>query len=111
MLSHDNYIWIARVVISLGDGILGDNERMVSYLPLSHSAAQIGDIFGPVASKCCVYIADEQALQGTLVETLKEVRPTFFLGVPRVYEKIEEKLKSVAATKPAFMRSLALIHS
>lgn len=32
------------------------------------------------------------SLQGTLVETLKEARPTLFLGVPRVYEKIQEKM-------------------
>jgi long-chain-fatty-acid--CoA ligase ACSBG len=33
--------------------------------------------------------ADEKALQGTLGGTLKEVRPTSFLGVPRVFEKFE----------------------
>ena len=92
MLSHDNYIWTARCVVHLGDDFRGDAERVVSYLPLSHSAGQIGDIFGPLYARCCVYFADESALQGTLVETLTEVRPTFFLGVPRVFEKIQEKL-------------------
>jgi long-chain-fatty-acid--CoA ligase ACSBG len=38
---------------------------------------------------------------------LRDVRPTFFLGVPRVYEKIEEKLKSVAATKPGWMQAIS----
>lgn len=35
--------------------------------------------------------------QGTLVNTLREVRPTTFLGVPRVWEKMQERMKSVGA--------------
>lgn len=36
-----------------------------------------------------VSFARPDAMQGTLVETLTDVRPTMFLGVPRVWEKIE----------------------
>lgn len=32
-------------------------------------------------------------LQGTLNNTMKEVLPTIFFGVPRVYEKMEDKIK------------------
>jgi len=44
-----------------------------------------------------MYFAEPTALSGSLVETLKEIRPTFFFSVPRVWEKIDEKMKSVAA--------------
>lgn len=32
-------------------------------------------------------------LQGTLIGTLKEVKPTIFLGVPRIWEKMQEMIK------------------
>lgn len=95
LLSHDNYVWTSRLLIE-ASGISGKNEQCVSYLPLSHVAAQITDIIGCIIIKACISFADERALQGTLGETLKEVRPTFFLGVPRVFEKIEEKIKAIA---------------
>lgn len=44
-----------------------------------------------------VYFANKDALKGGLIKTLLEVRPTRFLGVPRVWEKIAEKMKSVGA--------------
>ncbi|NXV40729.1 ACBG2 ligase, partial [Uria aalge] len=45
--------------------------------------------------------------QGTLVDTLRDVRPTAFLGVPRVWEKMEEKMKSVGAKSSTLRRKVA----
>ena len=51
-------------------------ERFVSYLPLSHVAANIMDIF--MATQCLgtVYFANRDALKGTLVSILKVVTET-----------------------------------
>lgn len=38
-----------------------------------------------------------QLQQGSLINTLREVQPTSHMGVPRVWEKIMEKLKDVSA--------------
>lgn len=37
-------------------------------------------------------------MQGTLVDILREVKPTIFLGVPRIWEKMQEKIKESSTT-------------
>lgn len=54
-----------------------------------------------------VYFAKPDALKGTLNETLKWCRPTLFFSVPRVWEKVEDKLKSLAQTKPVILRMIS----
>ena len=39
-------------------------------------------------------------------DTLKEVSPTVFFGVPRVYEKMEDKLKIGIAAIPGLKKKL-----
>ena len=45
--------------------------------------------------------------QGSLVDTLKEVRPTRFIGVPRVYEKIHEKMLEISSQNGRFKKVIA----
>ena len=48
-------------------------EHVVSFLPLSHLAAQMGDIYMLAQSGGTVHFAQPDALKGSLLETLKEV--------------------------------------
>lgn len=65
---------------------MGGHERSVSYLPLSHVTAQVADIYMPIHTASTVYFAQPDALKGSIVETLREVNPTLFPGVPRLAE-------------------------
>ena len=46
-------------------------------------------------------------VQGSLGETLKEARPTAFLGVPRVWEKMQEKMISISKQNGKFKKAIA----
>ncbi|XP_008544493.1 very long-chain-fatty-acid--CoA ligase bubblegum isoform X1 [Microplitis demolitor] len=95
MLSHDNLTHDARVITERVN-FKDKTEIIVSFLPLSHVAAQVVEIFTSLSVAATVYFADKNALKGSLVETLTYARPTAFLGVPRVWEKIHEKMMLVA---------------
>nr|CAD7198611.1 unnamed protein product [Timema douglasi] len=107
MLSHDNLTWSAHVVGEYLHVVPGSGEKLVSFLPLSHVAAQCVDIHLALFEAATVYFADKDALKGSLVNTLQEVRPTRFLGVPRVWEKIYEKMTRIGSQNGAIKRSIA----
>lgn len=93
MLTHDNITWTVRAMLTATKkGTLDYTDCGISYLPLSHIAAQMLDLYMPLETGCQVFFAQPDALKGSLGETLREVRPTVFFGVPRVYEKIYREL-------------------
>jgi long-chain-fatty-acid--CoA ligase ACSBG len=75
------------------------DEVVLSYLPLSHVAGQCLDIYSQLYHGGSVHFARPDALKGSLKKSLLVVRPTVFLGVPRVWEKIKEGLIAVGKKK------------
>ena len=91
MLSHDNIYYTLNYIIQ-SVKLRDSCERIVSFLPLNHIAGQLLDCYLPIVIGATVYFAQPDALKGSLVTTLSQVKPTVFVGVPRVWEKMEEKL-------------------
>lgn len=91
MISHDNYTWVTDATVQaisiFKEGSEG-TSRFLSLLPLSHVAAQLVDLVLALRVGTNVFFADASALQGNLVKFLLACRPTLFLSVPRVWEKI-----------------------
>ncbi|XP_053276057.1 long-chain-fatty-acid--CoA ligase ACSBG2 isoform X1 [Pleuronectes platessa] len=106
MLSHDNLTWTAHTASTLVDFTYGV-EVLVSYLPLSHVAAQMMDMWITMAFAGTIYFADPDALKGSLGTTLKEARPTYFMGVPRVWEKMQEKMRAIGAKASPLRKRVA----
>ncbi|KAM5291471.1 long-chain-fatty-acid--CoA ligase ACSBG1 isoform 6-T8 [Glossophaga mutica] len=110
MLSQDNITWTARYGSQAG-GIQPSEvqqELVVSYLPLSHIAAQIYDLWAGPQWGAHVCFAEPDALQGSLVGTLREVEPTSHLGVPRVWEKTMERIQEAVAQSGFIRRKMLL---
>jgi long-chain acyl-CoA synthetase len=102
MLSHRNVVWTTEKllqVVSLGT----DARRLLSYLPLSHIAEQVLSIHGPLMAGGQVYFADSIE---SVPQDLKEVRPTFFFGVPRVWEKFKAKAEEGFRAQPALRQKV-----
>lgn len=106
MLSHDN-ITFTTLSASVYFRMTPGKETIISYLPLSHVAAQLADIYMTMVNAGTAYFAQPDALKGSLGATLKEVRPTAFLGVPRVWEKIYEKMMDVGRKTKGVKKSIA----
>lgn len=102
MITHTNITWTAESLLSALK--FGPDEVIVSYLPLSHIAEQMISVHGPINIGCHVAFADSIE---TVAETLKEVRPTVFLGVPRVWEKIQAKMLAVGAQGSPIVKMIA----
>lgn len=69
--------WTCRRVISETKITMG-KEDIVSYLPLSHVATQLLDIYTTMACAGACWFAQPDALKGSLLQTMKEVHPTIF---------------------------------
>ena len=96
MLSHDNITFTAINNTDFFKWQFGV-ESVLSYLPQNHMAGFMMDQ-AMVMSKggvCC--FADKNALKGTLLENLQYFKPSRFMGVTRIFEKIEEGIKAKGA--------------
>jgi long-chain acyl-CoA synthetase len=89
MLSHRNLSWTAAIAPQIIN--LGENDTALSYLPLSHIAEQMFTLYCPATVGAQVYFAESRE---KVLENLKEVEPTLFFGVPRVWEKMHSKIST-----------------
>ncbi len=83
MLTHDN---IHSNVMAARDALPAINADVtLSFLPLSHIFGRMADHYLMFAAGASIAYAESF---DTLAANFREVRPTFVLGVPRVYEKV-----------------------
>jgi long-chain acyl-CoA synthetase len=86
MLTHDNWVFEAETIADLG--ILAPTDKQLLFLPLAHS-------FGKVLEVAFIRLGVNTAIDGViddLVTNLAVVQPTIMAGVPRVYEKVYNRV-------------------
>jgi len=102
MITHRNvdaamHIFTSRIPVS-------PDDRVVSYLPLAHVAERLASEYRQYIFGNAVHFA---ASFGMLPAHLRDVRPTFFVGVPRVWEKIADRIRREIEAQPAPRRLVA----
>ncbi len=92
MLSHDGLVRVGKALMDLFPALRADGGyRTISYLPLCHIAEQVFTNLLHLDSGGEVYFCPDIK---QIKDFLTEVRPTVFLGVPRVWEKFEAALQA-----------------
>mmetsp|Transcript_15007 Transcript_15007/g.37380 ORF Transcript_15007/g.37380 Transcript_15007/m.37380 type:complete len:895 (+) Transcript_15007:140-2824(+) len=120
MISHDNMAYSTHAALDETFGWAPDlgrcgRERILSYLPSSHIAGTILDICAPIGisslgcedtygsgekGSCAVYFVRPYDMKaGTLKHRMLTCRPTVFMGVPRVYEKMMVAVQQILYQK------------
>ena len=83
MISHANLMAAADIFKRTFE--VSPDDEILSYLPLCHVAERLTSGIDALASG---YIVNFGEGGDTLMTDLQEIQPTFFLGVPRVWEKM-----------------------
>jgi long-chain acyl-CoA synthetase len=102
MLSHDNLTWTASTSGDLAR--MNGEDVTLSYLPLSHIAEQVFSVHGHITGGYTLYFAESIE---KVPENLKEVQPTLFFGVPRIWEKLHAGISEKLGQAPPARKFVA----
>jgi long-chain acyl-CoA synthetase len=99
MLSHRNLVQNATFTNKRLAG--GSNDVSLSFLPLCHTAERLASYCYMQRAFTRAYCSPEEV--GGLMAT---IAPTIFFAVPRVYEKVHQRIMERAKASPAVKRRL-----
>jgi len=86
VLKHANFVDIADVSQDVFS--ISEDDVTVLFLPMAHSLQRLLS-YACIHAGIVGYYADDMK---KLIDTVKHARPTFFVSVPRVYEKVHAKI-------------------
>jgi len=101
MLSHENILW--NVDSSLDHYAVYDNDEFLSFLPLSHMFERT---VGHYLTIMCGCITNYARSIEQLADDLLIIKPTAFITVPRIFERVYNKIHVQLDTKSPFARKL-----
>ena len=107
ILTHDSIIHNLEAAVEIFNDLKISNERFISFLPLSHSYERVAGMFFPLLINAEIFFCSSL---DKLLSEIKEVKPTIFSAVPRLYENIYKKIKfKIFKTKGFFFRLVKFI--
>ncbi|WP_303722765.1 long-chain fatty acid--CoA ligase [Malonomonas rubra] len=87
MLSHSNIL--SNAAAGLKRVVVEREDQFLSFLPLSHMFERTAGYYIPIMAGACVAFVRSIDL---LAEDLLEIRPTILITVPRIFERIYNKM-------------------
>ena len=104
VLTHESIMHNLFGALEIMDEFELNNERFISFLPLSHSYERMAGLYFPILIKAQIYFCSSM---DKLLNEIKETKPTILSAVPRLYENIFKKIK-LQITKSNFIVSFFL---
>ncbi len=101
MLTHGNIA--SNQNVAAQDVPFDAADACISFLPLSHITARALDYVMYTVGAQIIYCSQFDKLP----QSMKDVRPTVFVGVPRVYEKIRQAVELKSSVSPVKKRILS----
>ncbi len=101
MISHRNILGITQGFMAANQATEAD--EMVSYLPLAHIYENLISLFQAVWSGGTVNFVESM---DTLAQNLREVSPTIFASVPRIWEKFASMIQIRMADSTILKKTL-----
>lgn len=101
MLSHENILGNCRGALSVVE--IFSDDLFLSFLPLSHALERTIGCYLPMMSGATVAFARSTF---TVQYDLQTIKPTVLITVPRLFEKVNERLERVVSRSSWFMRGL-----
>ena len=90
VLTHESIMHNLFGALEIMDEFQLNNERFISFLPLSHSYERMAGLYFPILIKAQIYFCSSM---DKLLNEIKETKPTILSAVPRLYENIFKKIK------------------
>jgi long-chain acyl-CoA synthetase len=95
MLSHNNFVSNVNQLQAIDPDFLGgEGHVFLSFLPLAHSLERTVGYYTPIFLGHKVAFCDDVQ---KIVEYLGEIRPTFLVSVPRIYERAHNAILAKVA--------------
>lgn len=88
MLSHQNMLSVAYGALQFFE--IYQDDLFLSFLPLSHTLERTGGYYLPIMAGASVAYSRSIPL---LAEDMQQVQPTILIAVPRIFERIHDRLQ------------------
>jgi long-chain acyl-CoA synthetase len=101
LLTHRNIVEMAASDLTAFH--IGPDDEVLSVLPYAHVLERLSLVFNVITVGAQLWVS---AGVNHLAEEIGEVRPTIMIGVPRIFEKVHDRVLEQAAGRRGLRRTL-----